>query len=393
MATPNSGRRTSWASQDDYAGFNFIVIVVGIGVFSYLLWTYYHAAISAGVMWLMHQEIRFISLFSDHYRVADHEMAESNPACVTLKDLYGIAHAVGTFFQIPVTGIIIVLAIICAVRASPSRFKRQFDLDGLINELSKSFPVISAFAKRHLQLREPMVEDKILPADYALTPPEWIAHYASDSLGRLSEPSAKVALAAQLGQRWTCPEEVAPAARLLFVVFTLHLAERRSEALRLLGDAAASVANAKEDGENGPATSLKLGSNLMKPIDLLLHKKLRDAVWGPAIEIASRHAYVTTALMALLTAARIKAGVLAPAQFVWLKLVDRNLWYALHSLGYEIKGVGRYVHPNPRIEALGARNHWAAERIAGRPIVRPVLDEALATLRRFQQALGEPEEV
>jgi len=105
-----------------------------------------------------------------------------------------------------------------------------------------------------------------------------------------------------------------------------------------------------------------------------------------ALRIAERHAYVTTALMALLTAARIKAGVMAPAQFVWLKLVDRNLWYALHSLGYEIEGTGRYIHPNPRIEALGARCHWAAERAAGRPILKPHLEEAIATLRRHAQA-------
>ena len=74
---------------------------------------------------------------------------------------------------------------------------------------------------------------------------------------------------------------------------------------------------------------------------------------------------------------------MAPAQFVWLKLVDRNLWYALHSLGYEIEGTGRYIHPNPRVEALGARDHWAAERIAGRAILKPYLDGALATLRRY----------
>ena len=59
--------------------------------------------------------------------------------------------------------------------------------------------------------------------------------------------------------------------------------------------------------------------------------------------------------MGLLNEARLKSGVLAPAQFVWLKLVDRRLWYALHSLGFETEGSGRYLHPNPRIEAAGAR--------------------------------------
>ena len=71
--------------------------------------------------------------------------------------------------------------------------------------------------------------------------------------------------------------------------------------------------------------------------------------------------------MGLLNAARMRAGVLAPAQFAWLKLIDRQLWYALHSLGYETDGIGRYLHPNPRPEAAGARDHWAFERAGRRP--------------------------
>jgi intracellular multiplication protein IcmP len=90
--------------------------------------------------------------------------------------------------------------------------------------------------------------------------------------------------------------------------------------------------------------------------------------------------------MGLLNEARLKAGVLAPAQFVWLKLVDRRLWYALHSLGFETDGFGRYLHPNPRIEAAGARDHWAAERIAARPILTPEIERALNAARKFNPA-------
>ena len=88
MMPPHSRSRPSWASQDDYAGFNFVVILVGLGVFSYLLWMYYHSPVSAFVMSLMHYEIQFIDHFSDRYRLADQEMAQSAPSNVTLKDLY-----------------------------------------------------------------------------------------------------------------------------------------------------------------------------------------------------------------------------------------------------------------------------------------------------------------
>jgi intracellular multiplication protein IcmP len=385
MMAPHSRSRPSWASQDDYAGFNFIVILVGLGVFSYLLWMYYHAQVSAFVMSLMHYEIQFIDHFSDRYRLADQEMAQSAPGDVTLKDLYGITQAVGMFFRIPGTVLIVVLAGVCAVHAAPSRFKRHFDLDGLIEEQAGGFPVISVFTKRHLKLVAPQPE-KVLPADYALTPAEWIARFVSDQFGRFNEQRARAALAAQLGDHWTGPMDAAPAARLLFTVLALHLAERRDDALLLLGDASAGVADARHDGENGPDSALSLPEDLIEQVDRFLEKEMHSNEKTAATKIAERHAYTTTALMALLTASRIKAGVMAPAQFVWLKLVDRNLWYALHSLGYEIEGIGRYIHPNPRIEALGARDHWAAERIAGRAILKPFLDGSIATLRRYAQA-------
>ena len=79
---------------------------------------------------------------------------------------------------------------------------------------------------------------------------------------------------------------------------------------------------------------------------------------------------------------RRRAGALAPGQFGWLKLVDRRLWYALHLLGFETEGAGRYLHPNPRVEALGARDHWSVERIAGVPVSRPDLDRAVEALQK-----------
>jgi intracellular multiplication protein IcmP len=390
MAPPQPGGRQSWASQDDYAGFNLIVIVLGSCIFGYLLWITDHAQISAFVMAIIHYEIGLISKFTDRYNFADQEMTATDPSSVRLKDLYEIAQAVGMFFRIPATVIIVLLAAICSVRAAPTRFKRSFDLDWLIKELAQSFPVISAFSQRHLKLIAP-AQEPLLPADYALTPAEWIERYASNGQGAngqtyFNEQKARTALGSQLGERWKRAEDASPAGRLIFAAFALHLAERRDDAVEILGLASACVADTKQDGENGPLIALQISSDLIAQVDGFLRDEKEMSVIKAARMIAGQHAFEATALMALLTAARIRAGVMAPAQFLWLKLVDRNLLYALHSLGYDIEGVGRYIHPNPRIEALGARNHWAAERVVGRPILKPYLDEALGTLRRFVDA-------
>lgn len=85
--------------------------------------------------------------------------------------------------------------------------------------------------------------------------------------------------------------------------------------------------------------------------------------------------------MSVLTLAQSQAGVLAPAAFNALKLVDRRLWYALHSLGFP-GGQNPAEQPNPRVEAVGSRDHWAAERDAGRPLPTPSLARALVVVRK-----------
>ena len=58
----------------------------------------------------------------------------------------------------------------------------------------------------------------------------------------------------------------------------------------------------------------------------------------------------------------------------------------MHSLGFETEGFGRYCHPTPRVEAVGVRDHWAVERLAGEPVIEPNVDRALEVLRKVATA-------
>src|SRR5260370_20202071 len=144
--------RATWPSSDDNTGFNLIVILLGCCVGAYLLWTSYHGEISACVMALRHHEVAFIQYFTDRYDQDDRQMAAADPNAVTLRDLYGISHAVGMFFRVPAAVFMLLLAAICAVRAAPARYKRAFDLDGLIREQAATFRTSAAFVQRHLRL-------------------------------------------------------------------------------------------------------------------------------------------------------------------------------------------------------------------------------------------------
>ena len=189
------------------AAFNLIVIIVGLCVGAYLLWDTYHTQISAAVMAVMHHEIVFIDRFTDRYalcRPADGAIRSerrhaARPVC-------GILHAVGMFFRIPATALLAILALICVVPyATPSRFKRRLrSRQNCIREQARMFPVIAPFVARHLGVVAPP-NGVPRPADYALTPQEWIKCCAQDAQGRFNRARAEAALVTQLGPGWMGP--------------------------------------------------------------------------------------------------------------------------------------------------------------------------------------------
>lgn len=386
MATQHP--RAAWPSNDDNTGFNLLVILLGLGVGAYLLWTYFHAEISAALMAWRHQEIRALHPFTDRFDVADAQMRRADPAGVTLRDLYGISHAIGRAWRLPAVALLVLLAINCMVRNAPARFRRQFDLDGLIAEQARFFTTTAAFARRQLRLVPPSAGSP-RPADYALSPAEWIARYARGADGGVDAGKARRALMVQLGSPWRGPSAEAGAShatRLMFAAFSLHLAERRDEALALLGACSQALSDAGAGDPHGSADPLPVPLECVKAADAVIAEP--GGATAAAQVITDRHAWSHTALMSLLNAARQRAGVLSPGQFAWLKLMDRPLWYALHSLGYETEGAGRYLHPNPRPEAAGARDHWALERAAGRPIPTPHFTDAIDAFRRATASAG-----
>jgi intracellular multiplication protein IcmP len=388
MQPQHGNGRASWPSSDDTAIFNLIVIMAGFGIGAYLLWTNYHATISSAVMAVVHEEIGWLSNITDRFRIADQQMEMSDPSGVTLHDLYGILHATGAFVRIPAAALFAVLGFLCFIGAAPSRFKRAFDVEGLFREQVLRFPSSRAFVRRKLSLVR-LGEKALRPADYALTAGEWLDRFVCKPGAAFDEALAYRALAMQLGPLWKGSAKAEPIVRLLFAAFALHLVERRDDAVGLLGEVAAALdASRKEDG-SGPTAYLAVPRSIMRRVDELL----RDTRWYEEAEkVASRHAFVAPALMTVLNHSRLRAGVMAPAQFAWAKLIDRSLWYALHSLGFESEGIGRYAHPNARVEAAGARDHWAVERAAGQPVPWPSVDRAIQSLKQAHaQRVTSPE--
>jgi len=379
-----TGTRAAWPSNDDFTFLSLAVIAIGLGFFGWLGWTNYHAAISEFVAGLLEWQIRLIHHFTPALDGRYRTIATANFDAVTVPEILTTANLTGYYLRIPVIVFILVLAALCFTRAAPSQFTRRLDLDGLIGEHTGYFRGLAAFTRRDLRLAA--LQPKTLrPADPALHTREWVARFAlaasrrgtSSELG-LDERAAIEAFTAQLGPIWRGVGHAQGHVRVLYAAFALHLEQRRAEARNLLDALSEGLPSGGREGATGPATAYAVPAGAVTQADDVLRG---SQAFEKAREIVSTHAYTTPALMSLLTAARRRSGVLAPAQFACLKLVDRSLWYALHSLGFEGDGPGQTTHPNPRIEAAGARDHWAAERTARKPLIIPSVGRAVGAVR------------
>jgi len=108
------------------------------------------------------------------------------------------------------------------------------------------------------------------------------------------------------------------------------------------------------------------GSLDYQNVDGLLKKHLNT----PLVQnVVQNHAYNYTVLAEMLAKAR-DDGVQASADFLWLKPIDRKLWYTLNMVGRQ----------TPFSEVAGIFAHWIAEKEAGRRLKVPMVEEATKAL-------------
>jgi intracellular multiplication protein IcmP len=369
--------RGVWGTGDDYTFVSLAVIVVGVGFGGWLLWQEQHAVLSSIAMAIMHGEMWLIHFFTNRFDVADAQVLAANPARVTFSQLVSLSREIGRFLLYPATAFVLFWAWACVARAAPARFRRSLDVERLMRELAKGFKSTAPYIGRRLRL-EPIGEGSVGVTDPALNPGEWIQRYATDRDGIFDEALARAELVRQLGPTWSGISSAPASCRVMLAAIALYHGQRRKEAHAFLGEASVALSGRHKESRTPADASLGIPAGLAAKADALL----RDSnLSRPVLSIMGRHHFVVTGLMSALVDARLRAGSLAPVQFGFLKLADRGLWYALHSLGFAADGPGETVHPAPRIEAIGVRDHWAAECAVGGPLAMPSIDRALAAVR------------
>ncbi|MBI1326359.1 MAG: type IV secretion system protein [Alphaproteobacteria bacterium] len=364
-------------STDVFIGWLFIGII--FFVLFFIIYFFYEYDIKSVIRWVRYAEMWAVSHFIDEDYLVPFKDQMLNfekwrlvtPSLNKLQLTDNVMNQMSMTALYPVrylfAAILFCMSVWCTFRGPKVLFRKSMDLKMLMREQAKMFPVIRPFVKFDPSKQPARAPGSPVPAELplfaeALGPEEWIAfNNIPMPDGKLDRDVAAAALAKQLGASWRGPEKLKPHMQVLLAAFCLKAARKRGESDDMLGEIAAGWDYQK--GLRIPGKTLRAARKVLKNKDIA----------GKTLAKCNQHAFETTALIRALLTAREEGGVLAPAQFVWLRGYDRSLWYPLNNLGRQA------FHP----EAMGAMAHYKAEKMTQRPIIRPRMDDATKTLEEY----------
>ena len=175
-------------------------------------------------------------------------------------------------------------------------------------------------------------------------------------MNSLNEEKAMKYFAMQLGGLYRGVEHLSKYEKALFGCFAAQYMERNDDCYFALMDISASFgkkANGKHDFEPG----------------LALYEEYKDN--PKVLRIMEKHAYITTALAHIFSAAGDK-GIILTKYFIWLKPTDRKLYYMLNCIGREV----------PFVECGGIFDHYQHEIALKRPMVKLFVEKAVEGLKK-----------
>lgn len=345
-------------------------IVVAAGT-AWLVWTYAKPAIVLPLYALDWVQIKAIQLvrglreggtgmlnYTQSYLVG-----KNDPWLVEFNVLWRVKTVVGEQLMWPFMLAALGLGALVFLKMPGNGLKRPFSLAGGKGN-GPSLMQYQAQYWRPLKVNETLYPDRGDPnLDQARTPMEWLRDNSirltpKDGLDR---KACEDAFKAQLGDMWHSPAACSLWVRCLLVIIGLH----------------ADGANGKDKAKLARQVRYDIADVYASVTDKAKRRARLEEIVAPHMadaklvarleRLGKKHAYVSTALIAMLIWAREKAGVLPSAEFPWVKAVDRSLWYALNNVGR------RSFH----IEGAGAMNHFFAEKAFDKALITPKVEQAV----------------
>ncbi len=330
----------------------------------FFIWKFAHQYIVNFVFYLNILQAKLVNLFVDSRQLQNdvYIMQTIDPTTVSWAQFVALTRSVGQFVRYAVVAIMVILALFLYRSNITLRFRRAHNMQTLRSQEQHNWRAIMPVVK------EDLVNMDINKGSWAmaLAPLEFARKYkllkkedvllevpipGQEMTAAIRKADAKRVFTLQLGPYWESFEHCAPHVRALAAVFMARLNRDRKSASLILETIDKTYAAGKPD------------FSVANPI----LKKYQQA--ENVQEIVARHAYLLTVLASLLESSR-EDGVVPTAEFLWLKPLDRRLWYMLNCVGRQ----------TPFSEVAGPFGHWRAEKVMGRRCLVPMIDEATKAL-------------
>ncbi len=292
--------------------------------------------------------------------------ASLNPDTLTAEAATQLSNDAGEFLRFPIALLLLLISIYVYFTHIGIRFKRRHSMKSLLLQEQENWPQVKIVSK--LNLTETDIDSG--PWAMAMTPMIYaqknklvaigVAEIEGSGFSKIKEAEFKIVLdksraarafSAQLGRAWQGPQNMPAHRRAIFAVFVARGCRNTQAAQDMVKQLAESAGAGKLD---------------FSGCDALWKKHYNDKT---VQRICKSHAYEFTVMASLLLFAR-EDGVLASADFLWVKPLDRRLWYVINNVGRQ----------TPTTEVAGIFCHWYYELALKRPLSVPIVDNAVVAL-------------
>ena len=356
----------SSSSDNSYAPLWIMVLIVLIALG---LWFFAREFIVRGVFYIKIFEAKAFTWFTDQLDPVVNFMQNSlyYPQAVTPEQLWAATNLVGEYIRWPVIAFLLLCGVFLFKSDVKSRFKKRHSMITLMKQEYVNWPQIAPVVNLSLQstpLDEggwamalaPLPFSKkfhILRYEKKAQDPnsKRFSSAAEDIRFAINRGEAKRIFTMQLGDYWQGLSSLNIHTKALFAMFAAKMNRDREGYTKLMKQINRSTVKGNLD---------------FSGVDELLAKHSGTKV---VQRIMGNHAYVLTIMATMVTVAR-EDGVLATSDFLWLKPLDRRMWYMLNCTGRQ----------TVFCEVAGPFAHWLAERRLGRKSLVPMVNEAVNAL-------------
>lgn len=279
----------------------------------------------------------------------------SDPYITKWKNFSVINEYIASWVRYPTAFILVVLSAIVFSRGGANRFSNKYNLQKLKKVGCKNWPVITPVLSLDL-VKADIEEGPWAMAELPLTYGKknnliHVIDQKNRQVWGVDRSLAQQAFTMQLGPLWKGVDALPIHIKAMLVIFIARAQSERAVASKLLKQIAASAASGQLNFTGVEELCKK-------------YKHSKIVKW-----LEHRHSYVYTLMASMLEVAR-SDGVLATAEFLWLKPVDRRFWYVMNSVGRQASVV----------EVSGPFAHWLAEKKVGRALKTPMVKSAVDAL-------------